>query len=46
LLEKENKPDQMMRICERIGLYDARKLKTDDPDVFDSIEEFMDARIK
>ena len=25
-LEKQNKPHQMMRICERIGLYDYRKL--------------------
>jgi hypothetical protein len=25
-LEKQNRPHQMMRICERLGLYDARKL--------------------
>lgn len=25
-LEKQNKPHQMMRICERIGMYDRRKL--------------------
>ena len=25
-LEKRNHPNQMMRICERIGLYDRRKL--------------------
>lgn len=46
LLEKENMPDQMMRICERIRVYDRTKLKMDDPDVFDSIEEFMEARIE
>ncbi|RST57658.1 hypothetical protein D5F11_021600 [Siminovitchia terrae] len=26
-LEKENKPNQMMKIAERLGLYDHRKLK-------------------
>lgn len=25
-LEKQNRPHQMMRICERIGMYDASKL--------------------
>lgn len=25
-LEKQNKPHQMMRICERLGFYDRRKL--------------------
>jgi len=25
-LEKQNRPHQMMRICERLGLYDRRKL--------------------
>ena len=25
-LEKRNRPHQMMRICERLGLYDRRKL--------------------
>jgi hypothetical protein len=29
LLEKRNKPHQMMRICERLGLYDRRKLNMD-----------------
>lgn len=28
-LEKEDNPNQMMRIAERIGLYDRRKLKMD-----------------
>lgn len=30
-LEKRDKPHQMMRICERLGLYDRRKLKMDAP---------------
>lgn len=44
VLEKSEMPDQMMRIAERIGLYDRTKLKMDDPDVFDDIEDFMDVR--
>jgi hypothetical protein len=38
LLEKLQSPSQMMRICERIGLYDARKLDMSAP-VYDSWEE-------
>lgn len=30
-LEKRNTPHQMMRICERIGLYDRRKLNMKAP---------------
>lgn len=30
-LEKRNAPHQMMRICERIGMYDRRKLNMDAP---------------
>lgn len=30
-LEKRNQPHQMMRICERIGLYDRRKLNMEAP---------------
>jgi hypothetical protein len=30
-LEKQERPHQMMRICERIGLYDRRKLDMDAP---------------
>lgn len=30
-LERLNKPHQMMRICERIGMYDRRKLNMDAP---------------
>jgi hypothetical protein len=40
LLEKLDSPNQMMRICERLGLYDRRKLKMDAP-VFDTAEEFV-----
>ena len=29
--EKRNRPTQMMRICERLGLYDASKLDMDAP---------------
>ncbi len=28
-LEKQNRPHQMMRICERLGFYDYRKLNMD-----------------
>lgn len=41
LLEKMERPNQMMRICERIGMYDHRKLKMDSP-VFDTAAEFVD----
>jgi len=30
-LEKRNKPNQMMRIAERLGMYDYRKLNMDAP---------------
>lgn len=30
-LERLERPNQMMRICERIGLYDRRKLDMDSP---------------
>ncbi len=30
-LEKRNAPNQMMRICERLGMYDYRKLNMDAP---------------
>ena len=46
MLERSNMPDQMMRICERIGLYDRTKLDMDNKDVFDSIEDFLDARVE
>lgn len=40
LLEKLERPNQMMRWMERIGLYDRDKLKMDAP-VFDTAEEFI-----
>jgi hypothetical protein len=43
LLEKLERPSQMMRICERIGLYDRSKLDMDAP-VFESFEEMADAQ--
>lgn len=44
LLEKLEQPSQMMRICERIGVYDARKLDMDAP-VYDSFEDMADAQL-
>ena len=41
LLEKIDRPNQMMRIMERIGGYDRRKLKMD-ADVFDDQYGFID----
>jgi hypothetical protein len=43
VLEKMEQPSQMMRICERLGMYDRRKLDMDAP-VYDSIEEMMQAQ--
>lgn len=43
LLEKLDRPSQMMRICERLGLYDRTKLDMDAP-VFDSFEEMAEAQ--
>lgn len=43
MLEKMGQPSQMMRIAERIGIYDRRKLNMDAP-VFDDIGEMMDAQ--
>jgi hypothetical protein len=42
LLEKINQPSQMMRICERIGYYDPRKLDMKAP-VYDSWEDMIAA---
>jgi len=45
-LEKQDAPHQMMRICERLGIYDRRKLDMDAP-VFGSLAEVRKAdRIK
>lgn len=41
-LEKMEQPHQMMRICERLGLYDRTKLVMDSP-VFGSIAEIKKA---
>ena len=43
LLEKLEKPNQMMRIAERLGMYDRHKLKMDAP-VFDDFDEMADAQ--
>jgi hypothetical protein len=40
MLEKMQQPSQMMRICERIGMYDASKLKMDSP-VFEDSADFI-----
>ena len=44
LLEKIERPSQMMRVCERIGLYDRTKLDMKAP-VFDSWEAMRDAQL-
>lgn len=41
LLEHMEQPNQMMRICERIGLYDMRKLNMNAP-IFDNEDDFLD----
>ncbi len=43
LMEKIGEPSQLMRIAERCGMYDRRKLDMGAP-VFDSFEEMMDAQ--
>jgi len=43
LMEKTNRPSQMMRICERIGLYDREKLNMDAP-VYGSFREMAAAQ--
>lgn len=42
LLEKLERPNQMMRIAERLGMYDHTKLQMDAP-VYDSAEDMIDA---
>jgi hypothetical protein len=42
MLEKMEQPHQMMRICERIGLYDPSQLDMDAP-VYDSLDELVEA---
>lgn len=43
LLEKLELPSQMMRICERLGMYDRRKLDMTAP-VFDTFEDMIEAQ--
>lgn len=43
VLEKMERPNQMMRIAERLGLYDRSKLKMDAP-VFEDMEQFIEAQ--
>lgn len=45
LLEKLNRPNQMMRICERLRIYDRSKLDMKAP-VFDEVEEFIEHHAK
>ncbi len=45
ILEKMERPSQMMRICERLGLYDARKLNMAAP-VYDSFRQMVNAQGK
>jgi hypothetical protein len=45
LLEKMQRPSQMMRISERLGLYDASKLDMDAP-VYDDFNEMLAAHRK
>lgn len=35
-LERENHPNQIMRVAERIGLYDYKKLDIDRPDIIEN----------
>jgi hypothetical protein len=41
LLEKADQPNQMMRIAERLGMYDRTKLRMDAP-VFDDAEQMIE----
>lgn len=43
MLEKINRPNQMMRICERLGMYDRTKLVGAE-DVFDDFEDWIDSQ--
>lgn len=43
LLEKLEQPSQMMRICERLGMYDRRKLDMTAP-VYDTFEDMAQAQ--
>lgn len=43
MLEHQDQPNQMMRIAERLGFYDKRKLNMDAP-VYDDPEDFIEAQ--
>jgi len=42
ILEKMQLPNQMMRIAERLGMYDSRKLDMKSP-VYEDLEEWIEA---
>jgi hypothetical protein len=43
LMEHADSPSQMMRICERLGMYDRTKVNMDAP-VFHSFDEMAEAQ--
>jgi hypothetical protein len=43
LLMKINRPNQMMQVLSRLGMYDYKKLKMDSP-VFNTVKEFIGAQ--
>lgn len=43
MLEKMERPHQMMRICERLGFYDRTKLNMNAP-VYDCLEDMIEAQ--
>jgi len=44
MLEKMDRPNQMMRISERLGFYDRTKLRMNAP-IFDDDSDFIDSHI-
>ena len=44
ILEKTDNPNEVMRISERLGLYDPAQWMIHEEDVFDDFEEFIDAQ--
>jgi hypothetical protein len=43
MLERMDRPSQVMRIGERLGMYDRHRIDSDAP-VYDSIDEWRDAK--
>lgn len=43
LLEREGRPSQMMRIAERLGMYDMRKLDVGHRDIFETFAQWKRA---